>query len=393
MTIKEMKARLRAIGAEAQQVKEGDTEALNKLLGEAKDLEAKIEEAENRQRLSQMADNALEDGEEKHGEDGEDAKNKAAERGRNLKAGKKVSFSNAISSGDTVMPGHTATDVKPTFNDTSSLIDRVTIVPLPGGESYKRGFEKSNGIGNYTAEGANYNEAEPEFGYAEMTKTKITAYCEEPEEITKLAPSAYSNVIESSSVRAVRKFISRQILIGNGGTGKLFGIFHNPESPEDDIIDRETDIEIGEIDADTLDDIVYAFGGDEDVESASVLILNKKDLQAFARVRKTNGDKAYKIVNHGNTGTIDEIPYIINSACGAISNSDTAEGTYCMAYGPLENYELPVFSDMDVQHSGHYKFRQGQIAHRADIFVGGNVAAYNGFIRVKKAVVDDALDS
>ena len=56
-----------------------------------------------------------------------------------------------------------------------------------------------------------------------------------------------------------------------------------------------------------------------------------------------------------------------------------------MAYGPLSNYELPVFSDMDVQHSSHYKFKQGQIAHRADIFSGGNVAAYNGFLRVKKS--------
>ena len=55
-----------------------------------------------------------------------------------------------------------------------------------------------------------------------------------------------------------------------------------------------------------------------------------------------------------------------------------------MAYGPLSNYELPVFSDIDIQRSTHYKFKQGQIAHRGDVFAGGNVAAYNGFLRVKK---------
>ena len=55
-----------------------------------------------------------------------------------------------------------------------------------------------------------------------------------------------------------------------------------------------------------------------------------------------------------------------------------------MAYGPLSNYEMPVFSDIDIQHSNEYKFKQGQIAHRGDVFVGGNVAAHNGFLRVKK---------
>lgn len=90
------------------------------------------------------------------------------------------------------------------------------------------------------------------------------------------------------------------------------------------------------------------------------------------------------MVNHGNTGTIDGVPYIINSACKAITAATTAADEYAMAYGPLSNYELPVFSDIDIQRSTHYKFKQGQIAHRGDVFAGGNVAAYNGFLRVKK---------
>ena len=298
---------------------------------------------------------------------------------------KKVQYKNTLTSSSTVLTKHTAEDVKPTFNDTSSLIDRVKVVPLPGGESYKRGFEKGNGTGGYSAEGADYTSAEPTFGYAEMNKTKVTAYCEEPEEIVKLSPSDYDRVIGGSSERAVRKFISREILVGTGASGHLTGIFHVPSSAANDIIDRNTDIAVAEIDEDTLDEIIYGFGGDEEVEDVAVLILNKADLKAFATCRKTNGDKAYTVVNRGNTGTIDGVPYIINSACKAISASTTSTGDYAMAYGPLSNYELPVFSDMDVQHSTEFKFKQGQIAHRADIFVGGNVAAWNGFLRVKKA--------
>ena len=297
---------------------------------------------------------------------------------------RKFDAKNAISSSSTVLTQHTASDVKPTFNEVSSLVDRVKAIYLPGGESYKRGFIKGYGTGGYTAEGADYNSAEPVFGYAEMAKTKITAYCEEPEEITKLAPDAYDSVIGGSTETAIRKFLSKQILVGAGGAGKLYGIFYNPTSSDNDIIDRNTDISLSAIDKDTLDTIVYAYGGEEDVEDVAVLILNKADLKAFATCRLSDGSKAYTVINRGNTGTIDGIPYIINSACGAISKSATSSGTYCMAYGPLSNYELPIFSDLDIQRSTEYKFKQGQIAHRGDIFAGGNVAAYNGFLRVKK---------
>jgi HK97 family phage major capsid protein len=114
----------------------------------------------------------------------------------------------------------------------------------------------------------------------------------------------------------------------------------------------------------------------------AVLILNKRDLKAFAKVRDKQGRKVYTIVNQGNTGTIDGIPYIINSACGAVSDAQTAADVYCMAYGPLSNYELAIFSDIDAKKSTDYKFATGQIAYRADVYAGGSVVACNGFERV-----------
>lgn len=390
MTVKEMKARLRAINAEAANTT--DTEVLNKLLAEAEDLNAKIDEAKNRARLRQLADGAAESPEGTEGanggEGGSDPENAATKRGKTLLAGNKVSrvfaVKNTLSSSSAVLTQHTATDVKETFNEVSSLVDRVKVIPLPGGESYKRGFVKSYGEGDYTAEGADYTTAEPTFGYASMSKAKITAYCEEPEEIKKLPPAAYDSIIEGSTEIAIRKKLSKQILVGAGGDNSVTGIFFNPSSTSDDIIDRSTDIELSAIDENTLDTIIYGFGGEEDVEDVAVLILNKADLKAFATCRLSDGKKAYTVVNHGNTGTIDGVPYIINSACKAVSNSTTTAGAYCMAYGPLSNYEMPVFSDIDIQHSNEYKFKQGQIAHRGDVFVGGNVAAHNGFLRVKK---------
>ena len=206
----------------------------------------------------------------------------------------------------------------------------------------------------------------------------------EPEEMIKLPNADYDGVVEGSVTKAIRRYMSRQILIGDGTSGKFKGIFYNPTETKDQVIDPATDLSMTAVDDGTLDEIIYSFGGDEDVEDAAVLILNKKDLKAFAKLRDKQGRKVYTIVNHGNTGTIDGVPYVINSACGAVTDTQTKAIVYCMAYGPLSNYEMAIFSDIDARKSLDYKFKQGQIAYRADIFAGGAVAAHNGFIRVKR---------
>jgi HK97 family phage major capsid protein len=150
------------------------------------------------------------------------------------------------------------------------------------------------------------------------------------------------------------------------------------------VIEASSDLQVDEITNTTLDEIMFSFGGNEDVEDAAVLILNKRDLKAFAQLRSTTGEKIHTIVSNGNYGTIDGVPYVINSQCKAISNEATTAGEYCMAYGPLSNYELAVFSDIEVKKSTDYKFKEGMLAHRGVTFIGGNVAAHNGFLRVKK---------
>ena len=164
MNTAEMKARLREIGVLAKQVAPGDTDALNRLLAEATELEAKIAEAENRASLQRMADSAAEQHTGTAGEGATGAEDTAAARGRALVSGKKVrrtfDVRNTITSSSTVMTQHTAPDVLPGFNPLSSLVDRVRIITLPGGESYKRGFVKSYAAGDYTDEGAAAKTAE-----------------------------------------------------------------------------------------------------------------------------------------------------------------------------------------------------------------------------------------
>ena len=391
MSVKDLKARLKDLNTQAQAAA-GD--ALDELLTEATTISGILADVKNREKMADIAKNAEDSKEPTGGETGEEVKDKVREeRGKNLKSGNTVRFSakksfkmkNALSVSQTVTPTHTASDVKETFNDVSSLVDRVNSIPLMGGETYQRGYVKSYGDGaGGSAEGADYNATEPVFGYVSIEKQKITAYTEEPEEMIKLPNADYDGIVEGSVVKAIRRYMSRQILIGNGTSGKFKGIFHNPTETAEQVIDPATDKDMTAIDSKSLDEIIYSFGGDEDVEDTAVLVLNKKDLKEFATLRDKQDRKVYTIVNHGNTGTIDGVPYIINSACGAVTDAQTKEDVYCMAYGPLSNYEMPIFSDIDARKSTEYKFKQGQIAYRGDIFAGGAVAAHNGFLRVKR---------
>lgn len=297
-------------------------------------------------------------------------------RGQALKENRSVT----VGASSVLLPQHQANDIKPTFNEVSSLIDRVNIKPLLGGESFKQPYVKGYGTGGNTAEGADYETAEPIFGYASINKSKVTAYAEDSEEVQKLPAADYDGEVMKGVTIASRKKTTREILIGDGSTNHIAGIF----SAAADAIDVATDLAITSIDETTLDEIVFSFGGDEDVEDAAVLILNKRDLKAFATLRSDDGEKIYDVKANGNTGTIDGIPFIINSACKAISNPASATGDYAMAYGPLSNYMLTIFSDIDVQRSTDYKFKQGMIAHRSSVFLGGNVTSKNGFLRVKK---------
>lgn len=296
-------------------------------------------------------------------------------RGKDLKEGRTVT----VTSSNVLLPSHTNAEIGAyPFRDVSTLVDKVRIVNLEGGETYKKSFVKSTGMAGLTAEGDPYTTAEPTFGYATITKVKVTAYAEITEELEKLPALPYSQEVLRGINIALRKKISQQILRGAGSTNTFKGIFaNNVEALADN-----TDIEISTIDDTTLDEIIYAYGGDEEVEGGAALILSKNDLRAFANLRTTEGRKVH-IIDY-SASTIDGIPYVINSNCGSVVDPNTEAGTYCMAYGALTNYEVPVFSPVEIAKSTDYKFKDGIISYKASVFTGGNVVGYKGFLRIKK---------
>jgi HK97 family phage major capsid protein len=259
----------------------------------------------------------------------------------------------------------------------SNLVDAIGIKSMIGIETYEKAYVKTDPEGVYTAEGVAAAATEPTYGYATLGRAKITAYAELPEEVEKLAPAMYVTDVQRSLAQALKIKLGKQILLGDGATNHLTGI--NSAAA----IQAATDLEVSAIDENTLDDIIFAYGGDEEL-SPGVLILSKGALRDFHKVRGTNEKKKVYNIDLKNK-TIDGVPYIINSAYKAPASAAASE--VFMAYGSLSNYELAAFAPVEMSKSSDYKFKEGQTAYKAVGIFGGNVVSWNGFIRVKKPAV------
>ena len=298
----------------------------------------------------------------------------AEARGKDLKEGRSVT----VASSSLVVPEHTSDTIREGFNEVPhSLIEGISYENFQNGDTYEVPYIVGYGTGDIKAEGADYATAEPTFGYATIAKNKITAYAEISREAQKLPSANYEEKVVGGVRVAILKKLAALVILGTG-SNQPTGIFSATAITDDPV-------EISAIGPDTLTDIVFAYGGDIDVDGLQTLILSKSDLQAFAKARQPlNGLPAYNIENHGSWGFINGIHYVISDSCPALSKAATAAGTKCMAYGNLKDYVVSEFNPMEVERSDDYAFKKGMTAYRGDIMLGGNVCAANAFVLVKK---------
>lgn len=282
------------------------------------------------------------------------------------------------------MPSYSGTTVNPDIRCVSSLVDAVSHLSLHGGESYLHPFVSDIGYGEYADELQNASETDMTFGSAEINRAKITAYAEISEEFDKLPSAAYAETVFENVRIAMRKFLAKEILFGVGessGKHKINGIFSDRVP-----IDASTDINISDIRDNTLEEIIFSYGGGDDCAQPATLIMHKKDLQCFSAVRTSTRQAFYDVrFVTSDTGTINGVPFILSADVKPLMSNDTPSGEFCMAFGNPRNYLLTEFSPLEVRRSDDYKFRQGMVCFRGSAHVGGNVIARNAFVRIKKA--------
>lgn len=410
MTIKQKKAELRKKIQEAKDEKElAELRRQVEVLEDLEDSENheidKIDErdllngAEDRLEKRRINMSGAEEIEKPQIEERKENQNELIEeRAKALKNGDavRISFDNVeersvtVSGGTILVPKKYKNEISEGFNQVSGMVDMLNIVPLNGGESYSVAFEKGYGEGDYTTEGGEYNDIDVDTDYVDTGRAKITSYIEVTKEVKKLPAASYLALISKRVTSAIKKKIGAQAIIGAGTTNTIKGIYNADTKVMPTKAGETSDIELVKIDEDTLNEITFAYGGDEEVETPQTLILSKADLKEFAKVKTTDGKFVYSITKNGAKGTIAykdgglAVPFVINSACNSISSNKTATGKYTILYGSLADFELPVFSDIEVQESQDFQFKKGMICYRADAIIGGTVSKYNGFVRVKK---------
>lgn len=410
MTLKELEEKKKELRQKVENAKPEEMEELRKEIEALKDVKIEEEKTEEAVDERNLLKGAIEDLEKRNLSNAKviekpvkeerkvEEKELIEERAKDLKEGKaiKIAFDNeeqrsvSVSGGTILVPKKYKNEISESFNAVSGMVDMLNTVPLNGGESYSVAFEKGYGEGDYTTEGGEYKDVDVETDYVETGRAKITSYIEITKEVKKLPAANYLALISKRVTSAIKKKIGAQAVVGAGTTNTIKGIY-NADTKVMPTDLNSSDIELSGIDEDTLNEITFAYGGNEDVEAPQTLILSKEDLKAFAKVKTKDGKFVYSITKNGARGTISykdgglAVPFVINSACNSISNTVTETGKYTMIYGSLMDFELPVFSDLEVQESTDYQFKKGMICYRADAIVGGTVSKYNGFVRVKKA--------
>lgn len=303
-----------------------------------------------------------------------------------LNANKKVSFSSNIlnksvttTTAGIVLPSHLSNQINSHLETQTTLFDRVHILNVQGGDSYEQPYALTDkSAAEYTNEGSAYSEADSNFSSVKMHKTKITTSFEVSEEMEKLPSADYLSFMQQNLITRIKEKISKEIMLGNGN-GSIYGITHNPS--QNSVIDSALDFEVKTFNEDIISDVVFKYGSQNTLDySLTDLLLNKSDLSSFYKLKDTNGRRLLDVqpVNQ----TIDVTRYLINNYLKGFTSA--AKGDYFMIYGNLKNYQITIFSDLEIQRSTEARFKEGMIVYKAAIWVGGAPVVKNGFLRVKK---------
>lgn len=338
-------------------------------------------------------------------------KDKAAERGSALMKGQEVKFSVqevrkalfvpgaveksvTLATGTLAQPTGAGTNIRdPLGNGVGAIIDQVYVQDLTGMASYLEPYVISefdaSGADVATAAGtARTASSDPTFGVAKISPYELTTTSYVDRNISRLTPANYYAKTFAMAMRALRRDTVKMIFNGDGQStnNDMFGIKTAKNVAGSTIFST---LNVTAVDADLLTNLMFAYGGDEELGGNCRLYLNKADLLALGKLRGTNEKRRlFDIVpdaGNPNTGTIREggtiVPYSIASNLTALSSSSAGSSAIqTMVYGDPMNYELGLFGDYTVRVDESVKAVERMLTILGDAMVGGNLIVDKGFV-------------
>ena len=324
-------------------------------------------------------------------------RDKAEERGNALMKGHEVQFSPmevakalfaprqtekavTLATGTLAQPTGAGTDIRDAMGyGVGAIIDQVYVQDLTGMAAYLEPYV----ISEPAANGAKVST----FGGAKISPSELTPTSYVDRNISRLTPANYYAKVFGMAMRAMRRDTVGMIFNGDGqSTNEMFGI-KTAKNVAGSTIYASLDVEA--VGPDLLTELMFAYGGDEELGGNCRLYLNKKDLLALGKLRGTNEKRRlFDIVPDAgtpNTGTIREggtiVPYSISSKLTALSASTQgAAAIQTMVYGDPMNYELGLFGAYTVRVDESVKAVERMLTILGDAMVGGNLIVDKGFV-------------
>ena len=247
------------------------------------------------------------------------------------------------------------------FVGVSSIIDLVRVVNCEGMGSNKIAYEVNGSTADNQTEGSAAASSDPTFDFVTITPTSVAVLSSISKQAKKQSPLQYEAKVKESAMVGLRKKAAA-IVTEKAVASTLL-----------------TTLNVSALDQNAIRDIVLSYGGDEGVEGAAYLFLNKADLITLGKVRGTQEKKAVFEITpdaNPNTGTIKDGGTIVRYCL----NKNLTAGT--MLYGNPKNIELDLFSNYEIRVSEDFYFDKLMDAIRGDVELGADVIVKDGLVKV-----------
>jgi HK97 family phage major capsid protein len=246
------------------------------------------------------------------------------------------------------------------FVGVSSIIDLVKVVNCEGMGKNRIAYKKTDSAAAAQTEGGAAGGSGAEFDYVDISPESIAVLDAISKQTKKQSPLQYEAKVKELAMLALRKKAAEIV------TTKVLASALVSTQP------------VEALNENAVRDIVLNYGGDEGVEGAAYLFLNKADLITLGKVRGSDKKAVFEIIPDANpnTGTIKDGGTIVKYCLDKYLTAGT------MLYGNPRNIELDLFSNYEIAVSDDFYFDKLMDAIRGDVELGAEVVAYHGIVKI-----------
>ena len=195
--------------------------------------------------------------------------------------------------------------------------------------------------------------------------------------LADMSSAAYDSKVQQLAFRALRRKINELIFLGDGESAPdFFGITNAKNTKGESICKTLT---CDALDENAINDLVFSYGGDEEVGGNARMFLDKADLKTLGAIRGVSDlQRLFKITKTAGSASMGElsdggliVPYGLAAAL---------KGKNKLIYGDPKNFELAFFGGLTVRIDTSYKAGERLNTILGDVKVGGNVIEHEGFV-------------